>query len=54
MSVSSMVSSIPEILSYISPILSIMLAFVVPDLFPKLSISMVASICVFFIVSISI
>jgi hypothetical protein len=52
-SISSRVSSAHEILSSISYILLMILTFVIPDLFPIFSISKVASICVFFIVSTS-
>jgi hypothetical protein len=48
-----MVSSWSEILCSIYCILLVMVASVVTGLFPKLSISRVASLCVFFIVSIS-
>ncbi|SGA30083.1 Uncharacterised protein [Chlamydia abortus] len=48
-----MESSAPEILSSISCILLLMLASMVPDLFPRVSISSVASLWVFFIVSTS-
>jgi hypothetical protein len=53
-SISSMVSSKSQILSSISCILLVMLASVVPSVFLRLPISRVASICYFFIVSISI
>jgi len=46
-----MVSSTPEILSFTSCILLVMLVSVVPILFPKFSISRVASICTFVIAS---
>jgi hypothetical protein len=49
----SMESSAPEILSSISCILLLMLASMVPDFFPRVSISSVASLRVFFIVSTS-
>jgi hypothetical protein len=54
MSISSMVSSVPKSLSSISYIVLVVLASVALDLFPKLSISRVSSLCVFSIVSISI
>ena len=50
-STSSIVSSMPKILSSVSYILLVMLLSVVPFLFPRFSISMVA-VCVFFIDSI--
>ena len=52
--ISSMVSSIPDILSSFSYIPSVMPTYVVPVLSPMFSISRVASICDFSIVSISI
>ena len=47
----SMESSSPELLSSISCILLLMLASMVPDFFPRVSISRVSSLWVFFIVS---
>jgi hypothetical protein len=49
----SMESSVPEILSSISCILLLMLASMDPDFFPRFSVSRVASLWVFFIVSTS-
>ena len=49
----SMESSVPEILSFISFILLLMLASMAPDFFPRVSISSVVSLWVFFIVSTS-
>jgi hypothetical protein len=49
-----MVSSTPEILSSISCILLLILTSVIPVLFPGFSISRIASLCDFFIVSICI
>ena len=50
----SMVSSASEILSSISYILLLMLAYMTPDFFPRFSMSSVVSLCDFFIVSTSI
>jgi hypothetical protein len=50
----SMESSAPEILSSISCILLLMLASMVPDFYPRVSISSFASLWVFFTVSTSI
>jgi hypothetical protein len=49
----SMESSAPEILSSISCSLLLMLTSLVPDIFPRVSISSVALLYVFFIVSTS-
>ena len=51
--ISSMVSSKSQILSSISYILLLLLASVTPDLLPRFSLSRVASLCGFYIVSIS-
>jgi hypothetical protein len=48
-----MESSAPEILSFISCILLLMLASMVPDYFLRVSISRIVSLWAFFIVSIS-
>ena len=50
----SLVSSAPEILSSISLILLVLLGSMTPDLFPRFSISRFLSLCDFFIVSTSI
>jgi hypothetical protein len=50
----SMESSAPEILSSISCILLLMLTSMVPDFYPRIFISRVVSLWVFFIVSTSI
>jgi hypothetical protein len=47
-------SSAPEILSFISYILFVLLLSMAPDLFPRFSISRVVSLCDFLIVSTSI
>jgi hypothetical protein len=52
-SISSTISSTPEILSSISCIPLVILTSLIPDLFPRLYISRFASICIFFIVSTS-
>lgn len=52
-SISSIIYSMPEILSSISYILLVMLASVVSDLFPRLSISRIASVCGLFSSAIS-
>jgi hypothetical protein len=51
-SLTDVISSIPEILSSTSRIQLAMLIFVVPVLFPRFSISRIASVYVFFIASI--
>jgi hypothetical protein len=53
-SVFSMASSAPEILSSISCILLVIFASMTPDLFPRFSYSRVVSLCDFLIVSSSI
>ena len=53
-SIFSMVSSAPEILSSISCILFVLLATLAPDFFSRFSIFRVVSLCYFFIVSTSI
>jgi hypothetical protein len=54
LSMFSMLSSAPEFLFPISCILSVMLASITPDLFPRFSISRVVSLCDYFTVSNSI
>ena len=52
--ISSILSSTPEILSFTSYILLMILMSAVPVLFPRISVSMIVSVFVFFIASISI
>jgi hypothetical protein len=52
-SIFSMISSTPEVLSSISCNLLVILTSVIPNLLPRFSISRFVYICVFFIVSIS-
>jgi hypothetical protein len=52
-SISSFVSSMPEIFSFFSYIKFVLLASFVPVLFPRFSISRISSVCVSLIASIS-